>query len=105
MEDLLEKGLSWKGKCSSGPNHFNDEGSSDDNITKFGNEANEEDAQASSIMQENDAASKDDLKDHGLNHLLQQESANQIVNLILQDRHYRLLEEYIIVGDDYVNWL
>jgi hypothetical protein len=39
MEDLLEKGLFWKGKCSLGPNHPNDEGSFDD-----------EDAQASLIM-------------------------------------------------------
>ncbi len=43
MEDLLEKGLFWKGGCFLGPNHPNDEGSSDDNITEFGNEANEED--------------------------------------------------------------
>jgi hypothetical protein len=44
MENLLEKGLSWKGGCSLGPNHLNDEGSSHDNITKFGSEADEEDA-------------------------------------------------------------
>jgi hypothetical protein len=44
MEDLLEKGLSWKGKCFSGLNHFNDEGSFDDNIIEFGSETNEEDA-------------------------------------------------------------
>jgi hypothetical protein len=48
-------------------------------------------------------APEDDLKDQGLNHLLQQESANQIVNMILQDWHYRLLEEYIIEGNDYVD--
>jgi hypothetical protein len=36
MEDLLEKGLSWKGRCSSGPNHPNDEGSFDDNIMNLG---------------------------------------------------------------------
>jgi hypothetical protein len=56
-------------------------------------------------MQENDATSEDDLKDQGLNHLIQQEFVNQIMNLILQDRHYRLLDEYIIEGDDYVYWL
>jgi hypothetical protein len=56
-------------------------------------------------MQKNDAAPKDDLKDHGLNHLLQQKSPNQTLNLILEDEHYRLLEENIIKGDDYVNWL
>jgi hypothetical protein len=39
-----------------------------------------------------------------LNHLLQHEFANQIVNLILQDQNYRLLEEYIIEGDDYAYW-
>jgi hypothetical protein len=44
MEDLLERGLSWKGECSSGPNYPNDEGSSDDNMIEFGSEANEEDA-------------------------------------------------------------
>jgi hypothetical protein len=27
------------------------------------------------------------------------------MNLILQDRHYRLLDEYITEGDDYVDWL
>jgi hypothetical protein len=27
------------------------------------------------------------------------------VNLILQDQHYKLLDEYIIEGDDYVDWL
>jgi hypothetical protein len=54
-------------------------------------------------MQENDITSKDELKDHGLNHLLQQESANQIMNLILQDRHYRMLDGYIIEGDDYAD--
>jgi hypothetical protein len=101
VEDLLEKGLSWKGKCSLGSNHPNDEGSSDDNTTEFGSETNEEDAQFRLIMQENDAASKNDLKDQGLDHLLQQEFANQIMNLILQDRHYKLLDEYITKGDDY----
>jgi hypothetical protein len=63
MEDLFEKGLSWKGGCFSSPNHFNDEGSSNDNIPKFGNEADEEDVQVSLTMQENDAAPEDDLKD------------------------------------------
>jgi hypothetical protein len=57
------------------------------------------------ITQENDAAYGDNLKDQGLNHLLQQESANQIMNLTLQDWHCRLLEEYKIEGDDYANWL
>ncbi len=79
MEDLLEKGLSWKGGCFLSPNHPNDEGSSDDNITEFGNEANEEDAQVSLTIQENDVTCKYDIKDQGLNHLLQHESANQIV--------------------------
>jgi hypothetical protein len=39
------------------------------------------------IMHKNDQAPKDDLKDQRLNHLLQQESDNQIMNLILQDWH------------------
>jgi hypothetical protein len=43
MEDLLEKGLSWKSRSSSRSNHLNDEGSSDDNIIKFESETNEED--------------------------------------------------------------
>ncbi len=51
--------------------HHNDEGSFDDNITEFESEIDEEDAQLSLIMQENDAASEDDLKDQRLNHLLQ----------------------------------
>jgi len=63
MEDLFEKGLSWKGECSSGPNYPNDEGSSYDNMSKFGSVVDEEDAQVSLIMQESDAAPKDDLKD------------------------------------------
>jgi hypothetical protein len=50
-------------------------------------------------------AFEDDLKDQGLNHFLQWESAYQIVNMILQDRNYRLLEEYITKGNDYVDWL
>ncbi len=54
-------------------------------------------------MQENDVASEDDLKDQGLGHLLQQKSVNQIVNLILQDWHCRLLDEYITERDDYVD--
>jgi hypothetical protein len=97
--------LFWKGGCFSNPNHPNDEGSFDDNIVEFGSEANEEDVHVSLIIQENDVASKDDMRDQGLNHLLQQESVNQIVNMILQDRHYRLLEEYITEGDDYPNRL
>jgi hypothetical protein len=63
VEDLLEKGLSWKGRCSLGSNHPNDEGSSNDNTTKFGSEIDKDDVQFSLIMQENDAASEDDLKD------------------------------------------
>ncbi len=51
--------------------HPNDEGSFDDNITKFESEIDEEDARLSLIMQENDAASEDDFKDQRLNHLLQ----------------------------------
>jgi hypothetical protein len=85
VEDLLEKGLSWRGNYFSSSNHPYDEGSSDDNSTEFESEIDEEDAQLSLIMQENDARSEDDIKDQGLNHLLQQEFANQIVNLILQD--------------------
>jgi hypothetical protein len=54
-------------------------------------------------MQENDAASKDDLKDQGLDHVIQQEFTNQIMTLILQDWYYKLLDEYITKGDDYVN--
>jgi hypothetical protein len=50
MEDLLEKGLSCKSKCFSSLNYPNDEGSSNDNITKFGSEAGEEDVQVSPIM-------------------------------------------------------
>ncbi len=65
MEDLLEKGLFWKGRCSLGPNYPNDEGSSNDNMTKFGNVANVEDTQVNLIMQENDVASKDDLRTRG----------------------------------------
>jgi hypothetical protein len=105
VEDLLEEGLSWQNKCSSGSNHPNDEGSFDDNITEFESEIDEEDVQLSLIMQENDVAFVDDLKDQGLNHLLQQKFTNQIVNLILQDWHYGLLEEYITERDDYANWL
>ncbi|CAM6020533.1 unnamed protein product [Sphagnum balticum] len=43
MEDLLERGLSWKGGCSSGSNHTNDEGSYDDNMIEFESESDEED--------------------------------------------------------------
>jgi len=91
--------------CSSISNHPNDEGSFDDNTTEFGIETDEENVQFNLIMQENDATSKNDLKDQGLDHLFQQESTNQTVNLILQDQHYKLLDEYIIEGDDYVDWL
>ncbi len=105
MEDLLEKGLYWKGGCSSISNHPNDEGSFDDKTIEFGIEIDEENVQLNLIMQENDATSKNDLKDQGLDHLLQQKSTNQTVNLILQNQHYKLLDEYIIEGDDYVDWL
>jgi hypothetical protein len=71
VEDLLEKGLSWKSGCSLVSNHPNDEESSDDNTIEFGSEIDEEDAHFNLIMQENDAASKDDFKDQGLDHLLQ----------------------------------
>jgi hypothetical protein len=67
----LKKVFSWKGGCSSGPNYHNDEGSSHDNMTEFVSETDEEDARVSLIMQENDAALEDDLKDQGLNHLFQ----------------------------------
>jgi hypothetical protein len=40
-------------------------------MTKFGNETDEENVQVSLIMQENDVAPKDHLKNRGLNHLLQ----------------------------------
>jgi hypothetical protein len=71
MENLFEKGLSWKGGCSLGLNHPNDERSFDDNIIEFESGTDEEDVQLNLIMQENDVTSKDDLKDQGLNHLLQ----------------------------------
>jgi hypothetical protein len=63
VEDLLEKGLTWKGGCSFGSNHLDDEGSSNDKTTEFGSETDEEDVQFSLTMQENDATSEDDLKD------------------------------------------
>jgi hypothetical protein len=63
MENLFEKGLFWKGRCSSSPNYPNDEGSSDDNMIEFGSETDEEDAQVSLTMEENDVAPKDDIKD------------------------------------------
>ncbi len=50
VEDLFEKGVSWKGRCSSVSNLPNDEGSFDDNTTEFGSETNEEDVQFSLIM-------------------------------------------------------
>ncbi|CAM6057379.1 unnamed protein product [Sphagnum tenellum] len=50
MENLLEKGLFWKGRCFSSPNYPNDEGSYDDNMIEFGSETDEEDAQVSLIM-------------------------------------------------------
>jgi hypothetical protein len=71
MEDMLEKGLSWKGRCSSNSNHPTDEGSSNANVTEFEIDTDEQNVQLSLIMQENDMASEDDLKDQGLNHLLQ----------------------------------
>jgi hypothetical protein len=71
MEDPFGKGLFWKGGCSLGPNHLNDERSSNDNIIEFESETDEEDAQLSLIMQENDAASENDMRDQRLNHLLQ----------------------------------
>jgi hypothetical protein len=54
-------------------------------------------------MQENDLTLEDDMKDQGLNHLLEQESTNQIMNLILQYQHCKLLEEYITERNDYVD--
>jgi hypothetical protein len=103
VEDLFEKGLTWKGGCFLGLNHLDDDGSLDDNTTEFGSETDDEDAHFSLTMQENETTYEDDLKDQGLDHLLQQESANQIMNLILQNRHYGLLDEYIAEGDDYVD--
>jgi hypothetical protein len=50
VEDLLEKGLTWKGGCSFGSNHLDDEGSSDDNTIEFGSEIDEEDAQFNLTM-------------------------------------------------------
>jgi hypothetical protein len=50
VEDLLEKGLTWKGGCSFGLIHLDDEGSSNDNIIKFGSETDEEDVQFSLTM-------------------------------------------------------
>jgi hypothetical protein len=44
VEDLFKKGLSWKGGCSLGSNHPNDERSSDNNTTEFGSDTDEEDA-------------------------------------------------------------
>jgi hypothetical protein len=44
MEDLHEKGLSWKGKCSSSPNYRNDKGSFHDSMIEFGSEDDEENA-------------------------------------------------------------
>jgi hypothetical protein len=44
VEDLLEEGLFWRGGCYSSSNYLNDEGSSNDNITKFESEIDEEDA-------------------------------------------------------------
>jgi hypothetical protein len=47
--------------------------------------------------------SEGELKDQGLNHLLQQKFVNQILNLKLQDQHFKLLTkrgDY----DDYLQW-
>jgi hypothetical protein len=63
VEDLLEKGLTWKGGCSYGLNHLHDEGSSNDNTTEFGSEIDEEDVQFNLTVQENDTSSEDDRKD------------------------------------------
>jgi len=50
VEDLLEKGLYWKGRCSSISNHPNDEGSFDNNTIEFGIEIDEENVQFNLIM-------------------------------------------------------
>jgi hypothetical protein len=63
MEDLLEKGLSWKGGCFASPKYRNDEGSFHDDMIEFGSEIDEEGGHISLIMQENGVAFEDDLKD------------------------------------------
>jgi hypothetical protein len=80
---------------------FNDESSSEEEITKY--EKRTEDGPQETILNlENEI---EQLKDHGLDLIIEEKALMQILNLTLQKQHQNILEGLFSKDDDYANWI
>ncbi len=80
---------------------FNDESSSSKEITEY--EGKTEDGPQETILNlENEI---EELKDHGLDLIIEEETPMQILNLTLQEQHRNIFEGLFFEDDDYADWI
>ncbi len=80
---------------------FNDESSSDEETTKY--EGRTEDGPQEIML--NLENKIEELKDHGLDLIIEGEAPMQILNLTLQEQHQNILEGLFSKDDDYADWI
>ncbi len=80
---------------------FNDEYSFKEEITKY--EGKTEDGTQETIL--NSENEIEELKDYGLDLIIEEETLMQILNLTLQEQHKKIMEGMFSNDDDYANWI
>ncbi len=80
---------------------FNDESSSEEETTEYEGRI-EDGPQEVMLNLENEIK---ELKDHGLDLIIEGETLMQILNLTLQEQHQNILEGLFSEDDDYADWI
>ncbi len=80
---------------------FNDESSFEEDIIEYEGKR-EEDPQETLLNLEDQI---EELKDHGLDLIIEEEAPMQILDLTLQEQHQNVLEGLFFEDDDYVDWI
>jgi len=80
---------------------FNDESSFEEDITKYEGKR-EEDPQETLLNLEDQI---EELKDHELDLIIEEEAPMQILDLTLQKQHQNILDVLFFEDDEYVDWI
>ncbi len=80
---------------------FNDESSFEEDITKY-ERKREEDPQETLLNLEDQI---EELKDHELDLIIEEEAPMRILDLTLQEQHQNILDGLFFEDDDYADWI
>jgi hypothetical protein len=80
---------------------FNDESTFEEEMTKY--EGRTEDGPQETIL--NLENKIEELKDYGLDLVIEEEAPMHILNLTLQEQHKNILEGFLSEDDDYADWI